>query len=591
MAGIQPEVAEMLKAMLGQQAFIVNKLEELEGNFDAKFTSMGARLDAMEQQQGTLTIDMGFLSQKMRDGIKELAESASRTSSPPTLVDLGGAKPMAAPQKLSDDLDWEALRWRMVEWEVIPFTSRERVIPFLSVEDLLNLDSAVAHKKLRKDLRKSYRNALIPALHSYLFTDAYDFKSLRRVMKEGFDLRTCRLAVRKETQSHMVLRTLIERKEKDIACYYAPRSNARDITRPFNGKQISTVTLAVVEGLHVDMTPVVSALIARGADVDDVDDSSKSPLNIAAHRGNMKMVKVLVEEGRASVNRISLGWTPLYSAGMGKGLEVTKYLISKGADVNLGTEKYGAGKSTNGKWSLYGCTPLHLASAWGMSKIAIELIDSGADLELADSFGKTALLAAVNGGHEGMVKLLLKCGADINVVNHQGETVVYLAISRDNGAMISTLINAGADINRTPKTNGDTPIHKAAKEGAVNAVKVLLDAGANTEITDFHGNRPLRVAKSPEIIRMLSAAEKQAPLLEREREKGAPSALTTATSAPNPCYSFYMGRLQAKDGVPVTFTCKFDKCQFSHRTRLTKDQEGAVRNWADSQPRKPSASK
>ena len=40
-------------------------------------------------------------------------------------------------------MDWRRLRWRQVEWERIPPDSRERVIPFLTVRDVLSLDTAM----------------------------------------------------------------------------------------------------------------------------------------------------------------------------------------------------------------------------------------------------------------------------------------------------------------------------------------------------------------------------------------------------------------------------------------------------------------
>ena len=92
-------------------------------------------------------------------------------------------------------MDWEALRWREVEWEGIPPDSRERVVTFLSVQDnLLGLNVALTTKKkkdrrdVRDELIKSYKQAVIPAFHSYPFTDENNFQDLRRVLKMGIDL-------------------------------------------------------------------------------------------------------------------------------------------------------------------------------------------------------------------------------------------------------------------------------------------------------------------------------------------------------------------------------------------------------------------
>jgi hypothetical protein len=65
---------------------------------------------------------------------------------------------------------WEKLRWRNMDWERIPPDSRELVVPYLSVQDnLLGLNQALTTKKdkLRKELKKSYKKAVIPAFDAY----------------------------------------------------------------------------------------------------------------------------------------------------------------------------------------------------------------------------------------------------------------------------------------------------------------------------------------------------------------------------------------------------------------------------------------
>ena len=90
------------------------------------------------------------------------------------------------------DTDLERLRSRKVKWELIPADSRELVVPYLSVQDnLLGLNVALTTKKdkLRKQLKKSYEKAVIPAFHTYPFTDENNFADLRRVTENmGVDM-------------------------------------------------------------------------------------------------------------------------------------------------------------------------------------------------------------------------------------------------------------------------------------------------------------------------------------------------------------------------------------------------------------------
>ena len=56
------------------------------------------------------------------------------------------------------------------EWERISLDMPVMVIPFLGVQDIMSLNSAISDKRLRKQLKKSYRGAVIPAFDQYRFT-------------------------------------------------------------------------------------------------------------------------------------------------------------------------------------------------------------------------------------------------------------------------------------------------------------------------------------------------------------------------------------------------------------------------------------
>ncbi len=78
-------------------------------------------------------------------------------------------------------------------------------------------------------------------------------------------------------------------------------------------------------------------------------------------------------------------------------IEEVKKLIKEGADVNV-VDKYGK-------------TALHKASYWGYSKIVKMLIEKGADVNMVDEYEITALYWASFEGHSEIVKMLEKAGA------------------------------------------------------------------------------------------------------------------------------------------------------------------------------------
>ena len=86
--------------------------------------------------------------------------------------------------------NWEALRWRRIEWTRIPYPSRVPVLPYLSVEDNVAFNRAMRNKHDRKHFVKSYKGKRLPAFDRYVYTDANNFAVLRWVMKKGGRART-----------------------------------------------------------------------------------------------------------------------------------------------------------------------------------------------------------------------------------------------------------------------------------------------------------------------------------------------------------------------------------------------------------------
>ena len=93
-------------------------------------------------------------------------------------------------------------------------------------------------------------------------------------------------------------------------------------------------------------------------------------------------------------------------------LEVAE-LLARGANVNVRDHK---GKSA-----------LHRAAQAGFLKTLPVLMDAGADLEAADDRGETPLFDAVRAGRVDMAKQILSLGADISHVNQLGQSVSVLA--------------------------------------------------------------------------------------------------------------------------------------------------------------------
>jgi cytohesin len=72
-------------------------------------------------------------------------------------------------------------------------------------------------------------------------------------------------------------------------------------------------------------------------------------------------------------------------------------------------------------------------------------LDAGADPDLADRYGITALLRAAGRGDLDVVELLLARGARVDKSSDQGNTPLMLAAARGHRAVVARLLQAGAD--------------------------------------------------------------------------------------------------------------------------------------------------
>lgn len=87
---------------------------------------------------------------------------------------------------------------------------------------------------------------------------------------------------------------------------------------------------------------VVTYLIGHGAKVNHTFSNGESALHMAAFRGSLSTVKVLVETGNAKVNvQENRGFTPLHYAAWYGYPSVAEYLLSHGADKNIKSQKSG----------------------------------------------------------------------------------------------------------------------------------------------------------------------------------------------------------------------------------------------------------
>ncbi|QWD77199.1 ankyrin repeat domain-containing protein [Polynucleobacter sp. MWH-Svant-W18] len=113
----------------------------------------------------------------------------------------------------------------------------------------------------------------------------------------------------------------------------------------------------------------------QNIDVDLSNKNGETPLMIASIQGNLPLVKRLVEKNHAAIDHIA--WTPLHYASARGQVSVAEFLLSEGAIVD--------------SRSLNDTTPLMMAVQSGNEQMVKLLLDKGADIQLRNSLGFTAI--------------------------------------------------------------------------------------------------------------------------------------------------------------------------------------------------------
>ena len=129
---------------------------------------------------------------------------------------------------------------------------------------------------------------------------------------------------------------------------------------------------------------------------------NQTALHYASFRGNIKIIKLLIEN-YADINALSSnGYNMIHKAAQGNKPSAIVY-FNKKYNMNLAA-------TDENKMNA-----LHLSAANGMDNSVIFLLSLGLDPNIQDKFGYTALHYAVKKGHIRIIKKLLQKGADRNI--------------------------------------------------------------------------------------------------------------------------------------------------------------------------------
>lgn len=202
----------------------------------------------------------------------------------------------------------------------------------------------------------------------------------------------------------------------------------------------------------------------------------------AIRNGDNTLLAAFVAEGVDINGHNTFKTTPLMAAAGAKNLTAVEELLGQGANPNL----------TNNR----GDTALHIAIREDAAEIAIVLMKAGADINAVNGEAWTPLFYAVTNNNMALaVYMVSRNGSTINVNRPDRFGLTPLMLASRNGAndIVGLLLRAGARIN-VRDIGGNSPLIFAVKEGHIDIVQQLLEAGANANDIDATGTAVIDIA-------------------------------------------------------------------------------------------------
>jgi ankyrin repeat protein len=235
-------------------------------------------------------------------------------------------------------------------------------------------------------------------------------------------------------------------------------------------------------------TPRIAANlhVSAGAVMPQASSAASAPLlpasqsELASGRGGLEEVRLSSSLEKDGVNVAACTFLPSKQAGR----EDTELPLPLEADPGprCGT--------TNG------FTPLHEASRNGDLDTVLALIEAGADMEQKTAAGYTPLHFAAENNHAEVCCALIDIGEpNLQEVNAEGATALHLAARKSNFETVQVLLEAGADVEVTDHS-GATPLLAACEVEELlhgDVIGILLELGSNVNKARGDGSAALHL--------------------------------------------------------------------------------------------------
>jgi ankyrin repeat protein len=252
-----------------------------------------------------------------------------------------------------------------------------------------------------------------------------------------------------------------------------------------NRKNQNALVIAFVTGydevVKYKYLSIIKMLIDSKSDPNvPVDDTGNSILMFLIMKNDFNMIKYLVEHGHhIDINQKNhLGHNAFTYALKCNNLEIINYLIKRKFDIHE-EDDYGNDMIM---YSTCSFNPEYFKNF---------IQDSGSgktEINKCNHNKETYLIMAAKMNNERVIDVILEKGADVNLQDSQGNTALHFAAYQGNVETLGKLINHQADLE-IQNYKHETPVMVACRFNQPDAIRALIDNGANTNFIDPIINR------------------------------------------------------------------------------------------------------
>lgn len=244
---------------------------------------------------------------------------------------------------------------------------------------------------------------------------------------------------------------------------------------------------ALHEAVRYGYQDMVNYILDRNADANIPDSSGYTPLYYALHRNEGPIAEDLLSKGALFNPSFKGHATLLHNAAYSGYVGAINIMLKNGANANYFDD--------------VGCVPAHYA-IFNLDSESFKLLAPKTDLGIINPItGKTLLHTAAAKGFKAVVEALIEAKVDLSYVALDGHSPIGEAVINGYIKIANAIADAGGVFHR--EVEGSELINKASANGHTKSISLLLDYGVDINAYDSQGNIPIYYAKTNAMIDFL----------------------------------------------------------------------------------------